>query len=366
MKKCVKCHKEIERARLDILPETNICAECVKQIPERLCNNTDAPCVHSFISTKPFIDPTYQSSEHKKNNTKQNIASVEDASVQNKITQEKILMLTTKLNDCLLKNILGDMIPGQVVLYVNTKKTSRWFIPAEYLIGNLNLDGEHYNVSLWKNSSRAGRPYYSGGIYINKKRYGKIYLAQNLGDNDFWQWIGALLIDQTCYALGVSEKYFSETGFMYFLGEVEPPQPTCFSQYSLNFHLTERGAQHIKEHKLKLGYDLIANVHDLSVGDELAFPYGNNIFRAYVGFVGKLPDGDAYVVLNECVNLDVWEQKELRAQTRGARQLVFTIRELSKVTVLKKGKADKEYIKNLQRFYGMAFRIMGRYNFAVF
>ena len=137
------------------------------------------------------------------------------------------------------------------------------------------------------------------------------------------------------------------------------------TEISINFMLSERGQRNMKMHKEEMGYSEAALASDLRVSDEIAFPYGNNMFRGVVSFRGRTPAGKLFYIIREAVDLNNWRQKDLTTQKSGLRELVLSADDMRQVGILRKpaGTQDYDYIAQLFDFFDKAYEVMGRKNY---
>lgn len=281
--------------------------------------------------------------------------------------QNIVAKLTEELNKCQLNNLLVNADINSFILYPNANLHVYKNISPAAVFGIALLNDKRYEMSLWKHNSIKGREYYSGYVRYNKAKSGRVFMGQHFrSEQKGKSWLGQLCIDDICYSIEGTTKELSVTNYKYIKGKIILPDPVFFSEATFKFIESERGQRNIMQHKTERGYtNIVTNVYELRLGDEIAFPYGNNVFRAVVSFVGTLNDGKRYIVLNEAIDLNTWRQKQLVTQNSGMRQLVICLQELERVEVLQKTISDKNYVTELSSFYRMAFHIMGRRNYAV-
>lgn len=102
-----------------------------------------------------------------------------------------------------------------------------------------------------------------------------------------------------------------------------------------DFKQSDRFQEKLAEHQA-MGYTEAVDASNLDVSDEIAFPYGNNIFRGVISFKGKMPSGATSYIILEDVDLGVWRAKDIPSMKVPPHQLRISEADLRNVGFLRK------------------------------
>lgn len=161
-------------------------------------------------------------------------------------------------------------------------------------------------------------------------------------------------------------KYLANDMFARYLGREQSfdknPSNNPITEAAVNEMKKERGKAQLKDHMQNLGYSEVALVHDLFVGDEVAYMGGNNFFRGIVSFKGRTPSGAMFYVIRK--DVDVANQKSKKSPVSGMEERVVSASDLGRVGVVRKPAStqDAAHVKEVFDFYDEAYAAAGRNN----
>lgn len=161
-------------------------------------------------------------------------------------------------------------------------------------------------------------------------------------------------------------KYLANDMFARYLGREQSfdknPSNNPITEAAVNEMKKERGKAQLKDHMQNLGYSEVALVHDLFVGDEVAYMGGNNFFRGIVSFKGRTPSGAMFYVIRK--DVDVANQKSKKNPVSGMEERVVSASDLGRVGVVRKPAStqDAAHVKEVFDFYDEAYATAGRDN----
>lgn len=102
-----------------------------------------------------------------------------------------------------------------------------------------------------------------------------------------------------------------------------------------DFKASDRFGTKLEEHKA-MGYTEEVDASNLDVSDEIAFPYGNNMFRGVISFKGRTPAGNTTFIILEDVDIAEWRAKDFASMTKPPRQLRISEKDLRNVGFMRK------------------------------
>lgn len=161
-------------------------------------------------------------------------------------------------------------------------------------------------------------------------------------------------------------KYLANDLFAKYLGREQSfdknPSQNPITEAAINEMRKERGKALLKDYMQNRGYSEVAFVHDLFVGDEIAYMGGNNFFSGIVSFKGRTPSGAMFYVVRK--DIDVAKQKGKKNPVSGMEERVVSASDLGRVGVVRKPASAQgaAHVKEVFDFYDESYEAAGRRN----